>query len=539
MGLKITILLSYLLLTLLISFIFIRISKKNTIEFFLAGRKLKNVLLFFTLAATNFSAFTIFGFSGAGYRIGYAFYPIMGFGTGFMALSFFVIGEKIMILSKTRNYISPSDFIMDRYNSPFLKFLFSGIMIVFTLPYIAIQAISAGKSLNAFTGFPYFGGAVLITLFVIIYVSNGGLRSIVWTDLIQGLMMILFTSIAFTIIVQKSGGITNIHEQIHKTFPEILKRPGNGDVMKPGIWLGYMLLWFFADPMFPQLFQRFIASEDKKDLRISMILYPLITTFLFFITVSIGVIGRYSIPNLQNKLSDSIFSLLLSKYTSPITGAILFTGSIAALMSTMDSQLLTLTSMISLDYFKIKRNEVLKDKIILIILGILGLIIAYKPPATILNFISRTTFNGLSVLAPTVIAGLYWKRVNKYGATLSIIIGEIFVLLYYFKLIKTPEIHPFLLILFITTLTLIVASLLTNAKDENIKIVFKIDKKITPWFFIFIFIFILANDFWNWGRNPRLYFGLPGWIWYFFILGIMLSFLYLIFSRWLTKKENE
>ncbi|RKX99206.1 MAG: sodium:solute symporter family protein [Spirochaetes bacterium] len=533
MNFKILVLFSYLMLTLVIGFIFLKVSKRNSVEFFLAGRKLKNVLLFFTLAATNFSAFTIFGFSGAGYRIGYAFYPVMGFGTGFMALSFFIIGEKIMTLSKTRNYITPSDFIMDRYNSPFLKYLFSSIMIVFTLPYIAIQAISAGKSLNAFTGLPYFEGAVLITAFVVIYVSNGGLRSIVWTDLIQGLMMISFTAIAFSIVIHKSGGIIKVHESINNNFPELMGRPGSGNVMKPGIWLGYMLLWLFANPMFPQLFQRFIAADSKKDLRTAMILYPIITTSLFFITVSIGVIGRYCFGELPKNLSDSIFSLLLSKYTTPIIGSVLFTGSIAALMSTMDSQLLTLTSMISLDFTKIKQNEVPKEKIILITLGIIGLLISYKPPTTILNFISKTTFNGLSVLSPTVIAGLYWKKANKYGAIASILIGEIMVTLYYLGIIKTPNIHPFIIILLLTASLLFLVSYFTRSKNENKSIVFEVNRKVLPWAIVFIIIFILANDFWNWGKEPVIYFGLPGWIWYYFLLGGLLSMLYLLFSRWI------
>ena len=87
MAVRLGILLVYLLITLIIGLVFRKKAMTNRVEFFLAGRKLSKTLLFFTLAATNFSAFTIFGLSGAGYRIGYAFYPVMGFGTGLMALN--------------------------------------------------------------------------------------------------------------------------------------------------------------------------------------------------------------------------------------------------------------------------------------------------------------------------------------------------------------------------------------------------------------------------------------------------------------------
>ena len=138
---RLSIILAYLAITLVIGVIFRKQASANKVEFFLAGRGVGRLLLFFTMAATNFSAFTIFGLSGAGYRIGYAFYPVMGFGTGFMALSFLLIGRPILSLSKERGYITPSDFIADRYAAPWLKKLFSAVMIVFTLPYIAIQAI--------------------------------------------------------------------------------------------------------------------------------------------------------------------------------------------------------------------------------------------------------------------------------------------------------------------------------------------------------------------------------------------------------------
>ena len=92
---SIFIILTYFFITLIIGFHFNRQSRRRTgdsgVDFFLAGRSLRPLLLFVTMAATNFSAFTIFGLSGSGYRNGYAFYPLMAFGTGFMALTLSLI----------------------------------------------------------------------------------------------------------------------------------------------------------------------------------------------------------------------------------------------------------------------------------------------------------------------------------------------------------------------------------------------------------------------------------------------------------------
>jgi SSS family solute:Na+ symporter len=529
---QLVILLLYLLLTLLIGIIFSKRSKKNKVEFFLAGRNITKLLLFFTMAATNFSAFTIFGFSGAGYRMGYAFYPVMGFGTGFMALSFHIIGSKILHLSKQRNYITPSDFVFDRYNSLLLKRLFSAVMVIFTLPYIAIQAIASGKSINSLIGIPYYYGALLVTLFIMAYVSIGGLRSIIWTDLIQGIMMVGFTLTAFIIIAHRSGGFVEIHDKINMADPSLFSRPGNNNAMGFGVWFGYMFLWFFADPMFPQLFQRFMVAKDQNSLKTTTVLYPLITTFLFFLTVSIGVMGRFTFPLLKPENTDSIFPMLLGQYAGTFLSTLLLTGSIAALMSTMDSQLLTLTSMVTTDFFRIKKNEVLKEKLTVIVLGALGLLIAIKPPQTILDFISKTTFNGLSVLAPAVIGGLYWKKANKYGAVSSILAGECLVLAYYFKLVDTPNIHPIVPVMIATGAVFIVVSLFTISPGENTGIVFKMSKKRLAWTPVFLGLFILGNDFWAWGRKPVIAAGLPLWIWYYIGLGILLSVTFKLFFKY-------
>jgi len=78
----------YLAVLLGIGFWARRRARRTAEDYFVASRSLPPLVLFLTMAATNFSAFTVFGFSGAGWRIGYSFYPIMAFGTGFMALSF-------------------------------------------------------------------------------------------------------------------------------------------------------------------------------------------------------------------------------------------------------------------------------------------------------------------------------------------------------------------------------------------------------------------------------------------------------------------
>ena len=111
MLIKVSVLCAYFLIVLAIGFIARTRWKSSPETYFLADRKLGPLILLGTMVATNFSAFTVFGTSGAGYRDGYAFFPIMGFGTGFMALTFWIIGRKIRQVGSRHALVTPPELV--------------------------------------------------------------------------------------------------------------------------------------------------------------------------------------------------------------------------------------------------------------------------------------------------------------------------------------------------------------------------------------------------------------------------------------------
>lgn len=538
------ILLCYFLFTLILGAAAGKKSGKSASDYYLAGRRLSTPFLFFTMAATNFSAFTIFGLSGAGYRIGYAFFPVMGYATGFMALSFFLVGTKMMLLSSRKGFITPGDYIRFRYGSENLKLLFTGFLILFTLPYIAIQTIAGGKAISTLTGIPYTAASGMLIIAVFIYVLLGGMQSIVWTDVFQGILILGLTIGGYIVIVRAGGGLRNIHQQLLNRSPAHLSRPGAGTGLGVGVWFGYFMLWFFADPMFPHLFQRFMAGKNQKALMRTAVIYPLITTALFFLTVSVGALGKALLPGLPDSQSDTIFPRLLLEYSGPAAASLLMIGGIAALMSTLDSQLLTVTSLITQDLPGPKKvtNKNWRCWVLAFLAGA-GFLIAVFPPETILDFINATTFNGLAVLAPSVIGGLYWKRGNRYGAGASIIIGELGTAFFFLGNIRIPGIMPVIILVPVSAAAYIIGSLLTTAHPlRKTDSVFTAYKKITKkgrltWGLIFALLLFSGIDFWNWNRVPKLFLGLPLWIWYFFGLGILLSFVFAVFSAQISRKR--
>ncbi len=390
----------------------------------------------------------------------------MGFGTAIMAVMFFVIGRKVWREGKKNNYITPPELIGKKLNSKGLRFLFMIVMIIFTIPYLATQAIGAGFLIENMTGIFWQIGAVVTILIIMFYVLLGGMRGSGWTDVIQGLIMIIALSLAVVFIASSLGGFENANNLAFEKSPELFSRPGGLSYFIPQIWFSYMFLWIFADPMFPQIFSRFYTAKNEKALKKAMILYPLIVSFLFLLPVLIGVWAHGAGVHPEN--TDYVLPEMVRIYASPIYSFVMI-GALAALMSTADSQLLSLSTMLSHDLpFKRKNiSEITIGKITVVLLtffAIIFVVTGFNTSVGIMGTLVKTTFSGLAVLCPVTIAVLYWKKVTKYGCISSIIIGELSVFLYQYNLLPNFGFLPAIWAIFISIIVLIIVSLLTYKK---------------------------------------------------------------------------
>jgi SSS family solute:Na+ symporter len=535
MVIKVSVLIAYFVIVLVIGFI-ARTRWKSTPEsYFLADRKLGSLILLGTMVATNFSAFTVFGTSGAGYRDGYAFFPIMGFGTGFMALTFWIIGRKIRRVGQERRLVTPPELVNNLYQSPVLSFIFALVMIIFTIPYLALQPMAAGYALEALLGLPYFYGCVIVTAIILLYTLRGGLRAVAWTDLFQGAVMFILLAAALIMVAGHHGGFVAANQKVLTVNPELFSRPGGLGKYTVGIWFSFIVLWFFCDPMFPQLFQRFFSARNDRSISRIMILYPVVCTVVFFMPIAVGVLGRLSFPDLIGKQADRILPMVLTAISGDIMAALVIAAGLAALMSTMDSQLLTLSSIFTRDIVplvkKPRGQTSVAGRIFVILLSLMGLGLAYKPPATILQ-IATQTFTGLAVLFPTVIFGLYFKRVYPPAAILSILGGEVALVCFYLKVLDTGIFLPVIWVMVVTFGVYLTTHILMSWLDKDFTI------QIPRWIFdryiwIFLGIFILAMDFWAWEKSVPLFWGIPVWVGYF----VLLSALQTIVMVYLARRE--
>jgi SSS family solute:Na+ symporter len=318
-------------------------------------------------------------------------------------------------------------------------------MIVFTIPYIALQPMAGGYVLKELFNIPQALGASLIALVIVFYVFRGGLKAVVWTDVFQGLLMVGLMIAALFMVTSHYGGFDAAHQFLRESSPALMSRPGGQGRFTPAMWFSFLMLWFFCDPMFPQLFQRFFSARDTAAIRRTVLFYPFICTLVFFLPVTLGVLGHICFPGLTGKETDRILPIMLQSICGDFMGTLIMSAGLAALMSTMDSQLLTLSSIFSRDVYPLvtrrKESHSLPGKVFVPVLAALGLLLAINPPSTIIQ-IATQTFTGLAVLFPTVLFGLYLKRPSSLAAILSILVGEGLVLMSYFKLLPTGDFLP-------------------------------------------------------------------------------------------------
>lgn len=413
----------YLLLLAAIGFWSYRHSGRDPVSYFLAGRGLGSLALTLTTLATLLSAFTFIGVPADAYTHGLGIFLGVGVTTAFISGLFLWVGYRVWLAAQHFGFITPSEFFGHRFQSPLLALLYCLSALVFTAPYISIQIIGGARTLAAVLGegLPYWPLAVVVALVILGYVLFGGSQAVVWTDVVQGIILILGMGVAFVALALGVG------QEAAGQLDPWLSLPGpNGRWSWQGL-LGNQLLFFMATPLFPQFFQRFYMARSAHPFKTLMVVWPLLILLVFFPAALLGVWGRLAFPGLEK--ADQIMPLMLQTLPGGVA-AVVITAALAALMSTADSQLLTASSLVTRDlvvtFFRRQlspHQEELLGRWVVLGIGLASFVIALNPPGLIVE-IATWSFQGNAMLFPVLIAGLYWKRATRAGAVAGALVSS-------------------------------------------------------------------------------------------------------------------
>ncbi|MBC8283360.1 MAG: sodium:solute symporter family protein [Nitrospinae bacterium] len=337
--------------------------KDDMQDFFLAGRNLGFTILFLTLYATQYSGNTLLGFSGATYRNGLSFLVCVHFMTA-IVVCYLLFAPQLYRLSRENQFLTPGDFIYYRYQSQALRILITLIMVYALANFTLAQMRALG---TAFAGIsqgrvPMWVGVIGLALVILVYESLGGMRSVAWTDAIQGGMLLVGFLVLTGLAFSQFGSIPDAIEKLASN-PETLHKIKRPDAEGARNWMSFILLFGLGAAIYPQAIQRVYAAKNVRTLKRSlatMAFMPLITAL---VSVVIGLLMAAHLPDLEKGISasgpipsETVLTLMCIEIMQQSTFGywlvvIIFASLLAAVMSTADSALLSISSMITHDIY--------------------------------------------------------------------------------------------------------------------------------------------------------------------------------------------
>ena len=415
----------YLFVLLGIGLVGFRSRKENSMrDFYLAGNGIGFVVLLLTLYSTQYSGNTLFGFTGKTYRIGYSWAMCVHFMTAIVCVYVF-FAPQLHRLAKRHGFVTPTDYLQHRYDHPPLNFLATIVMVVAIANYLLAQLMAMGRALEGLTVIDdqraYILGVVVLALIIVVYETLGGFRAVAWTDVMQGSVLLLGFMILVWMVLDRYGGLGAATLQLAEVAPEKIEVPDGNRFRE---WFSYVILVGLGGALYPQSIQRIYAARSavvlKKSLMV-MAFLPLTTTL---VAVVVGIVGASQIAGLEAAESDRVLTMLCRQLQEESAFGywlvvVLFAAVLAAIMSTADSVLLSISSMLSKDiYGRFIRPAAVDAELTklgkriswVLIIVLAALAIAFRD-ATLVKVLDRK-FDLLVQLSPGFLLGFYWPQLN-------------------------------------------------------------------------------------------------------------------------------
>lgn len=412
----------YLFSTILVGWISSKFIKTSQ-DYVLAGRKMPTFVVASGLFATWFGSETVMGASSEFLNHGLIGVIEDPFGAALclLLIGLFYAGP----LYKLKLYTF-SDYFGQRFGKK-VEVLSALFMIPSYFSWIAAQLIALAIILQSISGLPFVIGVFLCASVVLFYTFVGGMWSISITDTIQTILIIsglLYLSYFF---YNQVGGIEIIKKKVPQNFFNLLPKENNINS-----WLLYFSAWITIGwGSIPQqdVFQRVLSAKSEK----TAIRGSIISSFMYltvaFLPISVVLFGSLSHPELLKADNQMFIPNLVLAHSNLFVQIMFFGALISAILSTCSAAILAPATVVAENLIKPYFGNNLADKDLLKIMRYST--IAITLIAVSMTFIKTNIYelvgeaSALSLVALFVplTAGLYWKKSNKLGAILSMILG--------------------------------------------------------------------------------------------------------------------
>lgn len=451
---KYLILFLYLLVLFLIG-IFASRRIKNLTDFYVGGKKLGYWVVAFSARATGESGWLLLGVTGMGAMLGVnAFWVVVGEVVG-VAISWFWMAKPFKRLSDQYGSITIPDFLVSHFKTRthLLRIVAATTLAVFVAIYVSAQIDATGKSFETFLGWNYYIGVIVGFSIVLLYTFSGGFVAVAWSDLFQGLLMLIGLvglPLGVYLMVSEQGSVT---EGLRAIDPDLLNLWGPGGFSLRNVFsiLGLLTigLGFLGAP---QVFVRFMSIKDEAEINKGRWVAIAFTILTDSAAVCIGILGRYlfteagqPVESLLGPAAENVLPMMVDQYLPVALAGLYMAAVMAAIMSTIDSLLVVASSAITRDFYQQilrpdRKGEALTrtSRLVTLALALVALAIALtvavlSPDRTIFWFVIFGWSGIAATFCPMMILALFWPRYNEQGAIASMLTG--FLCIPFFKFV--------------------------------------------------------------------------------------------------------
>lgn len=437
----------------------------NTLsDYVLGGRKLNSWVASMSAQASDMSGWLLLGLPGAAYASGMGMWSIwisIGLATGTM-LNWQYIAKRLRRYTELAgDSITLSEFFENRFrdNSHVLRVISAVFILIFFLFYTASGLVAGGVLFGATFGIDYHTALIVGSIVIIGYTFLGGFLAVSWTDFVQGSLMFVALIIAPILAVNHVGGIDALFSKIAEANVDLLNVAQDVS-FEDGGWVsaGAMsvvgiisaLAWGLGYFGQPHILARFMAIRSAKEVRTARLISMVWVVITLYGAIMIGFVGiaLFGIGNpLQN--SETVFIDMVQIIFNPWLAGFLLAAILAAVMSTIDSQLLVSSSALTEDFYKtfFRRDATQKELIwvgrfAVLLIAIIAMFLAWDEENSVLDLVSYAWAGFGAAFGPTVLFSLFWRRMTRNGALWGMIVGGVTVILWQYTGSALYEIVP-------------------------------------------------------------------------------------------------
>ncbi|WP_455429737.1 sodium/proline symporter PutP [Metabacillus idriensis] len=462
---------------LLIGFYAYKKSTDDVSGYMLGGRGLGPAVTALSAGASDMSGWMLMGLPGAMYTTGLSsMWIAVGLTVG-AYLNYILVAPRLRTYTEVADdSITIPDYFENRFKdkSRILRFVSAIVILIFFTLYTSAGLVSGGLLFESSFGLDYTTGMLVTAGVVVAYTLFGGFLAVSLTDFVQGIIMFLALILVPIVAFTNLGGVGPTFDTIRAIDPTYL------DIFKGTSVIGIIgfLAWGLGYFGQPHIIVRFMAISSIKELkparRIGMG-WMIISVIGAMLT---GLVGIAYVDQTATTLADpeTIFIKFAQVLFHPLITGFLLAAILAAIMSTISSQLLVTSSALTEDFYKTFFRRHAKDKELVLIgrlsvllVAIIGVLLSLTPSDTILSLVGYAWAGFGSAFGPAVLLSLYWKRMTKWGALAGMIVGAVTVLIWVNVSALKEFMYEMIPGFFLSLLAVYVVSLITSRPSKRVQ----------------------------------------------------------------------